>query len=63
MTDTLPHSHDQLIDAAMARALHADAYRAHALVAWGVFWDLPTYPERYAARMATVSEFLFKSVF
>lgn len=37
----------------MARALHADACRAHALVAWIVLWDLPAYPERYAARLAT----------
>jgi len=26
--------------------LHTDA--------WGVFWHLPAYPERYAARLATV---------
>lgn len=44
---------DQLIDATMARALHADACRTHAAVAWAVFWDLPAYPDRYAARMAT----------
>jgi hypothetical protein len=44
---------DQLIDAAMARALHADACRDHALVAWVVLWDLPAYPERYAARLMT----------
>jgi hypothetical protein len=31
----------------MARALHADACRAHAIVAWVVMWDLPAYPERY----------------
>jgi hypothetical protein len=37
----------------MARALHADACRDHALVAWVVLWDLPAYPERYAARLAT----------
>jgi hypothetical protein len=44
---------DQIIDAAMARALHADACRDHALVAWVVLWDLPAYPERYAARLVT----------
>jgi hypothetical protein len=49
----LPHGTDQLIDATMARALHADACRDHALVAWVVLWDLPAYPERYAARLAT----------
>jgi hypothetical protein len=37
----------------MARSLHADACRGHALVAWVVLWDLPTYPERFAARLAT----------
>jgi hypothetical protein len=50
---TLPYANDQLIDAAMARSLHADACRDHALVAWVVLWDLPAYPERYAARLAT----------
>lgn len=37
----------------MARSLHADACRDHALVAWVVLWDLPAYPERFAARLAT----------
>ena len=37
----------------MARALHADACRDHALVAWVVLWDPPAYPERFAARLAT----------
>jgi hypothetical protein len=37
----------------MARSLHADACRGHALVAWIVLWDLPAYPERYAARLVT----------
>ena len=50
---SLPYGTDQLIDAAMARALHADACRNHAAVAWVVLWDLPAYPERYAARLAT----------
>jgi hypothetical protein len=50
---TLPYGTDQLIDPTMARALHADARRDHAIVAWVVLWDLPAYPERYAARMAT----------
>src|SRR6185437_14959981 len=46
----LPYGTDQLIDATMARALHADACRTHAAVAWVVLWDPPAYPERYAAR-------------
>jgi hypothetical protein len=50
---TLPYGTDQLINATMARSLHADACRDHALVAWVVLWDLPAYPERYAARLAT----------
>ena len=50
---TLPCPGDQIIDATMARALHADACRNHAAVAWVVLWDLPAYPERYAARLAT----------
>ena len=37
----------------MARALHADACRDHALVAWIVMWDTPAYPEQFAARLVT----------
>src|SRR3954453_15540072 len=37
----------------MVRALHADACRTHAIVAWVVLWDLPAHPNRCAARMAT----------
>jgi hypothetical protein len=51
----LPYGTDQLIDADAARSLHADACRDHAAVAWAVFWDLPAYPKRYAARLATSS--------
>jgi len=40
-------------DTAIARALHADACRDPTLVAWVALWDLPAYPERYAARLAT----------
>jgi len=47
---TLPYPGAQIIDPTMARALHADACRGHALVAWVVLWDLPAYPEQYAAR-------------
>jgi hypothetical protein len=49
----LPHGTDQIVDATMARSLHTDACRNHAIVAWVVLWDLPAYPERFAARMAT----------
>jgi hypothetical protein len=48
-----PYPGGQIINAAMARALHADACRGHAAVAWVVLWDLPAYPERYAARLVT----------
>jgi hypothetical protein len=37
-----------LIDAAPCLAC-----RDCAIVAWVVLWDLPAYPERYAARLAT----------
>jgi hypothetical protein len=55
----LPYGTPQLIDTALARALHADACRDHAAVARTVFWDLPAYPERYAARLATSSASLY----
>ena len=44
---------DQLVDAAMARALHADACRDHALVGWVVMRDLPEHPDRVVARLVT----------
>ena len=50
----LPYGTDQLIDAAMARALHADACRDHALVAWAVLWDLSAYPERFCGTAGDV---------
>jgi hypothetical protein len=50
---TLPYGTDHLIDVDMARALHADACRTHAIVAWVVMWDLPAHPNRYAARLVT----------
>jgi hypothetical protein len=46
-------SETQIIDAAMARALHADACRDHALVAWIVMWDPPGHPERFMAQLVT----------
>jgi hypothetical protein len=44
---------DQVIDAVMAHALHADACRDHGLVAWVVMWDAPGYPDQVIARLAT----------
>jgi hypothetical protein len=44
---------DQVIDAAMARGLHADACRDHPLVAWIVMHDPPEYPDKFVARLAT----------
>jgi hypothetical protein len=38
---------------ALADAARCLACRDHALVAWVVLWDLPAYPGRYAARLAT----------
>jgi hypothetical protein len=49
----LPYPGDQIIDADMARSLHAGASRDHVAVAWAVLWDLPAYPEQYAARLVT----------
>jgi hypothetical protein len=49
----LPYPGNQIIDEAVARSLYTDACRTHAIVAWVVMWDLPAYPERYAARQAT----------
>jgi len=40
-------------DQSIVHALHADACRDHAPVAWIVLWDLPAYPERYTARLLT----------
>jgi hypothetical protein len=50
---SLPYGNDQFLDPAMPRALHADACRDHAIVASLVLWDLPAYPERFAARLVT----------
>jgi hypothetical protein len=47
------HALDQIIDAAMARALHADACRVHALVGWVVMRDTPEYPDKVVARLVT----------
>ena len=44
---------DQLIDAAMARALHADACRGHALVGWVVRRNPSEYPGKVVARLVT----------
>jgi hypothetical protein len=44
---------DQVIDAEMARALHADAVRAHSLVGWIVVNDPLEYPGRIIARLVT----------
>ena len=44
---------DQVIDAAMARGLHADACRSHALVGWVVTRDPPEHPDKVVARLVT----------
>jgi hypothetical protein len=44
---------DQVVDAATARGLHANARAAHALVAWVVTRDPPGHPGRLVARLAT----------
>jgi hypothetical protein len=44
---------DQIIDAAMAGALQADAIRKHSLMAWIVTRDEITYPGAFVARLTT----------
>ena len=44
---------DQVVDAAMARGLHADACRTHPLVGWVVMRDPPEHPDRVVARLVT----------
>jgi hypothetical protein len=44
---------DQIIDALMARAIQADAVRAHPLVGWIVMRDQPDYPDEMIARLVT----------
>ena len=46
---------DQIINAVMARSLHADACRAHPLVGWIVMRDPPDYPDRFVARLVTAA--------
>lgn len=44
---------DQIIDAATAHALHADACRTHALVGWVVMRDQSDHPGKIVARLVT----------
>ena len=44
---------DQIIDALMACAIHADAARTHPLVGWIVMQDQPDYPDEMIARLVT----------
>ena len=44
---------DQIIDALMACAIHADAARTHPLVGWIVMRDQPDYPDEMIARLVT----------
>ena len=44
---------DQVVEAATARGLHANACAAHALVAWVVTRDPPGHPGRLVARLVT----------
>jgi hypothetical protein len=47
---------DQVIDAAMARALHQDACRDHPLVAWAIWQDHPAHPNhRFIAQLVATS--------
>ncbi|HZY60402.1 MAG TPA: hypothetical protein VFE56_11600 [Candidatus Binataceae bacterium] len=44
---------DQIIDALMACAIHADVVRAHPLVGWIVMQDQPDYPDEIIACLVT----------
>jgi hypothetical protein len=44
---------DQIIDAVIARAIHADAVRSHPLVGWIVMRDQPDHPDEMIARLVT----------
>ena len=44
---------DEIIDVAVARKVHADACRRHKLVGWLVMKDMPDYPGKLIARLAT----------
>jgi hypothetical protein len=46
-----PNMSDQIIDALMACAVHADAARTHPLVGWIVMRDQPDYPDEMIARL------------
>jgi hypothetical protein len=48
-----PDMSNQIIDALMARAIHADAARTHPLVGWIVMLDQPGYPDEMIARLLT----------
>jgi hypothetical protein len=48
-----PDMSDQIIDALMARAIHADAARTHPLVGWIVMQDQPDYAGEMIARLVT----------
>jgi hypothetical protein len=50
---TDPNMSDQIIDALMACAVHADAARTHPLVGWIVMRDQPDYPDEMIARLVT----------
>ena len=44
---------DQIIDAVMARSIHADAVRTHPLAAWVIVRDQIDYPSDLVARLVT----------
>jgi hypothetical protein len=47
---------EQVIDAALARELHAEACRNHAYVSWVVYCDQPDFPDNiYVARLWVTS--------
>ena len=49
----------QIIDAVMARAIQADAARAHPLFAWIIMRDLPEYSGAFVGRLVTDAPTLY----
>ncbi len=47
---------DEIIDATLAKGIHADARRRHTLFGWVVMKDPPDYPGKVIARLVTETQ-------
>ncbi len=47
---------DEVIDATLAKGIHTDAKRRHALFGWVVMKDPPDYPDKFTARLVTETQ-------